>query len=173
MKTSSLVFVCAALLAGACKDDKPAAPTKGGQKTVDRDEINPYIVKHAREDVVEVRQKIAAKTATLYDCVVLEQLDEIQAADAKLGADLKQVCAYELPVSLIERALEVAEPARKAKPDAITIDGCNVDAGMSIENLEKYGTLDDRARGLIKRLDAACPMLAEVRADRAKRGSAH
>ena len=155
-----------ALAVAACSDKKSdsGAPPKG--------EVNEYIVQHAREDVPKITEKVASKTASLYDCVVIDELDQIQRADAALAAKIKQLCAYDVPMMLIEKAVTVAEPARKAAPDAITIDGCDIDAGMSVEELEKYGTLDARAAEMIKRLDAACPLLAETRADRKKRAAA-
>jgi hypothetical protein len=143
---------CLAVLAtAACKDDT-------GSKA---DKANPYIVKHAREDVDEITKKLATKSATLMDCVIVGEVDEIKRADAELAAKLTQLCGYDVPVSLIEKSVDVAEPARKAKPDAIEVEGCDVEAGMSVEELDKYGKTDDRAKALIDRLFAACPLIAK------------
>jgi len=171
---SGIRWVCAvAFVMVGCKDTKPTGsrPYRGGGAGAggENAEVNEYIVKHAREDVAQIEQKLPSKSASLYDCVVMTELEKIERADKALATKLKRLCTYEVPVSLIEKALAVAEPARKAQPDAITIDGCDVDAGLSIEEMEKYGTLDDRAKALIQRLDAACPLLAKAREDRTTR----
>jgi hypothetical protein len=167
----------AVLLLAACNDDKratggkqpePAAPTPAADEQRALDEM---IVKRGREDLQKLEGKLAAKTVGLNDCVVIVYLDELDRVDAPLATRLRQLCAYDVPVALLENGVPAAEAARKAQPDAISLKECDVSVGLAIEDLEKRGKVDDKARALISRFDAACPLVAKARADRALRKS--
>jgi hypothetical protein len=165
----------AVLLLAACNDDKRAT---GGKQPAERtpaaDEqraLDEMIVKRAKDDLKNLEDKLVAKTVGLNDCVVIVYLDELDRVDAPLATRLRQMCAYEVPVALLENGVPAAEAARKAQPEAITLKECDVSVGLAVEDLEKRGKVDDRARALISRFDAACPLVAKARADRALRES--
>jgi hypothetical protein len=175
----------AALILAACKDDKPSgaagdtpgagAPGAAASRKPPPDEqraLDDMISRRAREDKQKLADKLASKSARLSDCVVIVYLEDLERIDPALAKELQRTCRYDVPLAVVEAGVAAAESAREAKPDAITLPECDVHVGLAIEDLEKHGTADDRAKELIARFDKACPLIAKTRADRALRNAA-
>jgi hypothetical protein len=155
------------VMLAACGKDKSADPPSKPARDKDIDEL---VKRHATEGIATVEAALKAGKPRPSDCVVLATLDELAAVDPVLADKAKRLCDHDVPMALLETGVPAAEAERTANPDGISLRACSdVDVMMGIETLEKTGTMDDTARALVARLDAACPLGAKVRADRRAR----
>jgi hypothetical protein len=161
MKMTS-VFVALALF--ACSKAKEQDPDEVAKGQV--------VVEQAKGDLKKLTDKLANGTVSLMDCVVTVYLDDLAKVDADLAGKLRRLCTRDVQVFLLERQVPKAEADRAAKPDAITLEGCDSDVGLAIDQLDEYGTNDEKSRALIARYDAACPLIAKARASRRARKAA-
>ncbi len=168
-----LFALVAVLGLSACGDKKEAPAATSAPKAVASDDpVAQMTVEHAKKDVAELTTKLAAHKANLFDCAAtMSSVAEVQKYDAATATQIKKLCTHDIQLDLIQQAVDAAEPAHKAKPDAVSLSECSVDAGLSVEAMQEAGTLDDTAKALVARLDKACPLLAQVRADHAAKAA--
>ncbi len=118
--------------------------------------------KDAQKSVTKIKAAIAARKPSdaFLDCVEMANLDTLKANDKykAVAAELEPLCTHDLPIAMLEVAVEAAEAARKAKPNAEILGECYEPfAGTAVDDLRKYRTLDDKAKALLARMNAVCP----------------
>jgi hypothetical protein len=141
------------IVLAACKDEvRPyGAPTTGELE---------HAVKITRAAVPEIEKAIAAGNVKAADeaCIVMATVDELAANDhGDLAKQVRKLCDVELAVLKARIALERAEAARKAKPQARSLAECSdLDFELAMRSLKDSGNAAAGA-GFAKRWAVACP----------------
>ncbi len=168
-KLFALMAVLGLAACGDKKADAPAASAKVAAPAAD-DPVTQLTLEHAKKDLAEVTTKLGSHTENMFDCVGPgTYMKDLEKADAALATQLKKLCQHDVQLDLIKMSVDKAEPARAAKPDAISLRECTVEASLAIEDMQKNGVFDDAAKAMADRFYKACPLYAKVSADKAAR----
>ncbi len=138
-------LLCVVLLTMAC-----------GHK---RDGAADFLEEGARKDLPTIKQQIAdgkAKDA-IFECAAnLANVAKLE--DEALAKDLHDTCEHDVPLARVKAATELAEAARKAKPDAEVLSDCfSAEYEGGLDDLVKAKREDGASKALVARFHAACP----------------
>jgi hypothetical protein len=99
-------------------------------------------------------QQFYARTEN--ECRNMVYVDKI--SDATLAAQYKKLCTHDIPIAIVRMGVEIAEAARKDKPDGdLTAECYDKTVGIAHGELERDHTADGDSRALDDRLKVVCP----------------
>lgn len=153
----------------ACSSKKEKEELPEGVTKEERD----FVLRNAKRELDELQKGLADGTADKYACAgAMAIAESAERFDKDTGTKIRTLCNHDIPLATLTKGVPAAEEARKNAPDKITLSECSVDLDMAIEALDSSNTHDDASRTLVARYEKACPLNAQVRADRAKRKAA-
>jgi hypothetical protein len=116
---------------------------------------------YAFKEVVEIKGALASPAKAYgLSCLSVRDIAFLKTSHKyeAVAAELEPLCTHDVQVATLKIAAEKVEAARKERPDDHNKVECfDSLASTAVKELDMYKTMDDAAKALRARFNAACP----------------
>lgn len=126
----------------------------------EQDETKAKLTQLINTELTNIKTALGAKKDAKYACAaVMAYVEELKSPKSAESVAAKRLCGYDVPMSALRTATELAEQKRKAAAkDAIVSECFSADQSLAVDEIKKGEFAQDAEfQALLTRWKTACP----------------